>query len=290
MYTNGIPTSEWGIKGYYEHSSRNNPPSPFPPVVTNLFYTNKGPAHPTRGYRGSCTRLLKFCCAPHSDSSTENYYYKDDILSEGHYTKLVPDYYCLIPTAPRLASYRSRTTLHTSFIMDQQPRNTLSARCDNIQTHDHHDNQQKACDINQTQHPPAYHDTDSKVPSPTHGQLDFTSVMSRTRFGKDGLWRKCEKRINIRRSYVRKGFCTLRRIKGLLFSLCSLFWPSIRHSLFSSFYLLYPEYQSLVSLLFIGFIFLSPYLFVSIKVFGSPTVSDHGQKWQPDVPRPQFTN
>ena len=28
--------------------------------------------------------LLKFCCSPHADSSTENYYYEDDILSNGY--------------------------------------------------------------------------------------------------------------------------------------------------------------------------------------------------------------
>jgi len=28
--------------------------------------------------------VLKFCCSPHADSSTENYYYEDDILSNGY--------------------------------------------------------------------------------------------------------------------------------------------------------------------------------------------------------------
>ena len=76
------------------------------------------------------------------------------------------------------------------------------------------------------------------------------------------------------RWYVERGAYDLRRIKGLLFSLHSLFWLSIRHLLFSSLYLLHTEYQSRISLFFIEFVFLPSYLFVSIKVFGSPTFRD----------------
>jgi len=78
--------------------------------------------------------------------------------------------------------------------------------------------------------------------------------------------------IGIRRLYVRKGVCTWRRIRGLLFSLCSLFWLSIRHSRSSFFSLVYTEYQSDVFLFFIGFKVLSPDLCVLIKVFGSRSV------------------
>ena len=28
--------------------------------------------------------VLRFCCSPHADSSTENYYCEDDILSNGY--------------------------------------------------------------------------------------------------------------------------------------------------------------------------------------------------------------
>ena len=33
---------------------------------------------------GDRVDVLKFCCSPHADSSTENYYYEDDILSNGY--------------------------------------------------------------------------------------------------------------------------------------------------------------------------------------------------------------
>ena len=71
-----------------------------------------------------------------------------------------------------------------------------------------------------------------------------------------------------------KGADDLRRIKGLLFSLCLLFLIIHPTFAFSPLYLLYTEYQSLVSLSFIGFVLLSSYLFVSRKVFSSLTFLD----------------
>ena len=82
-------------------------------------------------------------------------------------------------------------------------------------------------------------------------------------------WEKARKESACAGRMCAKGTCDLRRIKGLLFSLCSLFL--IIHQTFASFpvYLLYTEYQSLISLFFIGFVLLSSYLFVSRRVWFS---------------------
>ena len=56
---------------------------------------------------------------------------------------------------------------------------------------------------------------------------------------------------------------------ALLLATIIIFKTDIRPEAGCHLYLLYTEYPSLVSLFFIGFVSLPPYLFVSIKVFGS---------------------
>lgn len=69
--------------------------------------------------------------------------------------------------------------------MAQQPQITFSGMRNKAQAHYDHDNEHNPCDIHKRQYPLVYHDSDSIVPSPTIGKLDFTSVICGRRFVKD---------------------------------------------------------------------------------------------------------
>ena len=100
----------------------------------------------------------------------------------------------------------------------------LKSEVRQYQTHYSHCNSHDTYNLGQILRPLVHHDTDSKAPYWILGKRDITSVMSRRTFGKDEEWRKGKEGIGMRRSHVRKkGAYDLRRIKGLLFSLCSLF-------------------------------------------------------------------
>jgi len=58
------------------------------------------------------------------------------------------------------------------FCAYRKARKTFGERCDNTQTHYHRDNQHNACNINGTQHPSLYCDTDSSGPFLTLGKFE----------------------------------------------------------------------------------------------------------------------